>query len=145
MRPSYSPSCWKFLLVCAAVDVSKSVYTLSAPLNRAKIKYQTPCLCFPHTFLTRPVDEAPVIFISTHSRWTADLSSGRSRPTGTMSESDVGGSQVSVWDACTTAIRERVDYQEDSPRSGVCKVFLPTCQGEPPAAPRYRQATRSLK
>lgn len=121
------------LFFCPAVKIlkmAKSVYTQSALLKRAKIKYQTPCLCFSNTFVTRRVDESPLIFICTHSRWTADLLS-QSYPTGTMVKLDVGGLQVSVWAAFTTLIREKVKYQEDLRHSGVCKVFFPTCQSEP--------------
>lgn len=102
--------------------MGKSVYTLSVLLKRAKIKYQTPCLCFSNTFVARRVDASPLIFICTHSRWTADLLS-QSYPTGTMMKLDVGGLQVSVWAAFTTLIREKVKYQEDLWHSGVCKFF----------------------
>lgn len=110
---------------CPAVKIlkmAKSVYTLPVLLKRAKIKYQTPCLCFSNTFVTRRVDESPLIFICTHSRWTADLLS-QSYPTGTMVKLVVGGLQVSVWAAFTTLIREKVKYQEDLRHSGVCKFF----------------------
>lgn len=91
--------------------------------------------------MTRRVDEPSLIFICTQSRWTADLLLSQSHPTGTMLK---GGLQVSVWAACATVIRRKVKHQEDLRHSGVCKVFILTCQNEPTEAMCYGHVTRAL-
>lgn len=114
-----SPSCSKpeVLLSGPVVNIKKkSVYTVSVLLNRAKIKFQT--RCFSDTFVTRRGDDRPLISVCTQSRWTADLLSQR-YPTRTVLKSVVGGLPVSVWDACTTFIREKVRYREDLGHPGV--------------------------
>lgn len=126
---------YQFLFFCPVVNIvklAKRVYTPSFVLKRTKIKYQTPCRCFSYTFVTRRVDEPPLISIGTQSRRIADLLSSQSYPTGNMLQSDVGGGlQVSVRDACTS-------YQGESEVSARRCVqglfFILTGQSEPTEA-----------